>query len=122
VLAHGREDLLFQAVRNLVENALVHTPAGTAVQIEVEQPATIRVIDSGPGVPEDQRELIFRRFWRQDRRRSDGAGLGLAIVARIVEAHGGKVAVGSSPDGGAVFQLDLVPARPVGQVQVMERS
>lgn len=122
VLAHGREDLLFQAVRNLVENALVHTPLATAVRIEVARPATVRVIDSGPGVPEDLRQLIFRRFWRHDRRRSDGAGLGLAIVARIAEAHGGKVDVGSAADGGAVFRLDLVPFERVGQVQVMERS
>jgi signal transduction histidine kinase len=58
-------------------------------------------------VAPNERELIFRRFWRRDRSRSHGAGLGLAIVARIVEAHAGKIDVVNRPTGGAVFSLTL---------------
>jgi signal transduction histidine kinase len=97
-------EAVFNALRNLVENALTHAPAGTTVTVRVEAPATLRVEDRGPGVPPDQRERIFQRFWRADRRKS-GSGLGLAIVSQIMEAHGGRVEVGDRPGGGAVFSL-----------------
>ncbi len=72
--------------------------------------AVVRVIDEGPGVPESERELIFRRFWRRDRRRLGGAGLGLSIVRRVVEAHGGSISVTNRPEGGAVFSLSFPTA------------
>ena len=56
---------------------------------------------------DDDRELIFRRFWRQDRRRTGGAGLGLSIVQRIAEAHAGTIGVENRPSGGADFSLRL---------------
>jgi signal transduction histidine kinase len=103
----GNAGSLFQAVRNLADNAIRHTPPGCTVAIEVDRRGSVRVRDEGPGVPESERELIFRRFWRRDRRRPDSAGLGLSIVARVVEAHGGSITVTNGPVGGAVFALDF---------------
>jgi signal transduction histidine kinase len=101
-------------VRNLVENALVHTLPGTTVEIEVDPAGAIRVADRGPGVPLAEREQIFRRFWRRDRRRQGSSGLGLSIVARIAERHGATVSVGERAGGGAVFILafPIVVAAP----------
>ncbi len=101
---------LFQAVRNLVENAIAHAPSGSAVHIELDAEGVVRVLDRGPGVPADQRELLFRRFWRRRRTSSQagaGAGLGLSIVSRIAERHQGTVSVEDRPGGGAAFVLRL---------------
>jgi signal transduction histidine kinase len=106
----GNAGALFQAVRNLVENAVIHTAPGTTVEIAANDDGTIIVSDAGPGIPEERRELIFQRFWRGDRRRADSAGLGLAIVARIVSAHGGSIAIRDGAAGGAVFVVQLRPA------------
>jgi signal transduction histidine kinase len=107
VWVHGDSHILFQAIRNLIENALVHTPSGTTVEVKVEATGVIRVLDRGPGVPEADRKLVFQRFWRRDRSKSEGAGLGLSIVKRIVEAHGGEVAAEGRPGGGAAFVIRL---------------
>jgi signal transduction histidine kinase len=109
IWVEGNEEALFQALRNLAENALAHTPDGTTVELDLAETGAVTVLDSGPGVPEEIRPLIFRRFWRADRRRSEGGGLGLAIVARIAEAHGGTITVTDRPGGGAAFVLRLVP-------------
>lgn len=105
VLIRGNADVLGQAVRNLVENALAHTPVSTTVEIDVTGEPAISVKDEGPGVSEAERELIFRRFWRRDRRRAGSSGLGLSIVSRIAEAHGGNVSVTNRATGGAVFVI-----------------
>jgi signal transduction histidine kinase len=76
------------ALRNLVNNAVAHTPAGTSVEINLQDDGAVRVIDRGPGVPPAERELIFQRFWRGRDRSGPGAGLGLSIVKRFVEAYG----------------------------------
>jgi signal transduction histidine kinase len=110
VCIKGNAETLFQAIRNLAENALNHTPAGTTVEIEVSEDGAVRVLDSGPGVAEDERELIFRRFWRRERRRPGSAGLGLSIVSRIVEAHAGSIAVETRAAGGAIFSLRFARA------------
>jgi signal transduction histidine kinase len=113
VWVRGQHDFLFQAVRNLVENAIAHAPAGTAVGIEVRPGARVRVLDRGPGVAPELRELLFQRFWRRRRTASAvgaGAGLGLSIVSRIAESHAGAVAVEARPGGGAVFVLSLPSA------------
>ncbi|HVJ52557.1 MAG TPA: ATP-binding protein [Aliidongia sp.] len=111
IWVEGNAQALFRAVRNLAENALAHTPAGSTVELNLDVDGTIAVLDAGPGVPEEIRPMIFRRFWRADRRRTDGGGLGLAIVARIAEAHGGSVSVANRPSGGAIFTLRLTPTR-----------
>ena len=105
VRVNGSGEMIARAVRNLIENALNHSPAGQTVEIVVEKPGVVRVLDDGPGIKSDERELIFRRFWRRDRRRSGSAGLGLAIVKRIADAHGAIVKVENRAGGGAAFSL-----------------
>jgi signal transduction histidine kinase len=105
VRVRGNADTLGRAVRNLVENALVHTAPGSTVEISVGAAGTISVMDHGPGVPVTEREQIFRRFWRRDRRRPGSAGLGLSIVARIVGMHGATVSVEDRLGGGANFSI-----------------
>ena len=86
-----------QVVRNLLSNALRHTPAGGRIDVYVRSEGAeglVSVRDSGPGVPEEELERIFERFYRVDQARGrehGGAGLGLAIVRRLVELHGGRV-------------------------------
>jgi heavy metal sensor kinase len=106
-------DLIVQLLVNLVENAIAHTPCGGTVTIGCRAESTgvrIRVEDSGPGIPPDDRERIFDRFYRVDTGRDrsrGGAGLGLSICRAIVEAHGGTIAVGDSGLGGARFDVLL---------------
>ncbi|HEY4169042.1 MAG TPA: ATP-binding protein [Reyranella sp.] len=107
VWVHGHTEALFRAVRNLVENAIRHTPAGVSVEVEVTEDGIVRVLDDGPGVPAGDRESIFHRFWRRDRGKVDSRGLGLAIVARVAEAHDGSVSVDARPGGGSIFTLKL---------------
>lgn len=108
-LVNGSYDYLFRAVRNLVENAVEHTPAGTAVLIAVENPATLIVSDHGPGIPLAERDAIFQRFWQGRRDRGGGAGLGMAIISRTVAGHGGKIEVGDRDGGGARFTVTFPP-------------
>ena len=110
VWVHGNAEALFRAVRNLVENAIRHTPVGISIEVELTEDGIVRVSDDGPGVPEADREAIFRRFWRRDRGSTEGRGLGLAIVSRVAEAHDGSITVEDRPGGGAVFTLHLMPA------------
>jgi two-component system, OmpR family, sensor histidine kinase TctE len=105
VLVTGNAAAIADAVRNLVENALAHTAAGTEVIVEVGQEASLSVLDSGPGVPVDERPRIFDRFWRGKRVRTGGAGLGLAIVMEIARAHGASIAVSDRMPCGARFDL-----------------
>ncbi|HTQ32655.1 MAG TPA: HAMP domain-containing sensor histidine kinase [Stellaceae bacterium] len=107
VMVHGSPDMLARAVRNLVENALAHTRTGTTVEIAVDASGKLSVSDRGPGVPPADREHIFRRFWRRDRRRLGSTGLGLSIVAGIADRHRAEVSVADRPGGGAVFTLSF---------------
>jgi two-component system OmpR family sensor kinase len=75
--------------------------------------AVLEVIDSGPGIPEDQGKLVFDRFYRADQARSranGGSGLGLAITAAILEAHSGRIELLSTPGKGTRFRVLLAPA------------
>jgi signal transduction histidine kinase len=109
VWVRGHAEALFRAVRNLVDNAIRHTPGGGSIEVHVSADGVVRVIDDGPGVPEAERDSIFRRFWRRDRTQAESRGLGLAIVARVAETHDGSVTVDNLPDSGAVFTLRLRP-------------
>ena len=113
----GDERWLFQAVGNLLDNALKFTPAGGRIALEVSAArgmVSLAVSDSGPGIPEDSLDRIFERFYQTEasRNRADhaGAGLGLAIVAWIVNAHGGSIAASNGAGGGARFQFELPAA------------
>ncbi len=105
VLVKGNAEMIRRATRNLVENALHHTPQDTVIQIIVGADGSISVIDNGEGVPLADRKLVFQRFWRRSPRTAGGAGLGLSIVEKIVEAHRGSVAVEDAPGRGAKFTM-----------------
>ncbi len=115
----GDEARLRQVVTNLLVNALTHTPAGSPVEIAVGpvgERVRLEVRDHGRGIPAEDRPRVFERFFRKDpargRREQGGHGLGLAIVAAIVEAHGGRVGLDETPGGGATFIVDLPRSAP----------
>ena len=114
----GDEHQLHQVVANLLRNAVQHTPPGTPIEVEVaagDGAVTVAVRDHGEGLPPGAANHAFERFWRPQgsRSRADGgAGLGLAIVAAIAEAHGGRVAARDAPGGGAVFEVVLPELSP----------
>jgi two-component system, OmpR family, sensor kinase len=111
----GDEGRLRQAVDNLLDNARVHTPASSRVRMRLGSDADassvlLSVADEGPGLTSDVATRAFERFYRGDPSRSrsmGGAGLGLSIVAAIVEAHGGTVTVRSEEGAGATFEVRL---------------
>ena len=107
----GDPDRLTQVLRNLVRNAVAHTEPGDRVTVTSrprDSHLEICVSDSGPGIPSDQLEQIFERFYRLDRGRDRaGSGLGLAIARAIVEAHGGRIRAESVPGQGATFRIEL---------------
>ncbi len=110
IWAKGNADAIDDALRNLVENAVIHTPERTEVTVSVSADCEVAVADCGPGVPRLDRERIFERFWRGRAERCTGAGLGLAIVAQVANAHGGSIEVDDAPGQGAVFRFRLKPA------------
>ena len=110
VWVNGNPEMLSRAIRNLVENAINYAPPGTTVEIVVESNGMVRVLDEGPGIKEEERELIFQRFWRRDRRRTGNAGLGLSIVQRIADTHAATISVENRPTGGANFSLSFARA------------
>ena len=115
VVLDGDPAQLRQVLANLMRNALVHTPAGTPIEVSVEAVADVRVArlevrDHGPGLPAGDPAELFGRFWRADPGRGRGragAGLGLSIVAAIVAAHGGRAEAADAPGGGARFTVTL---------------
>lgn len=112
VVITGNGHAIADALRNLVENAVTHGPLGSEVTVATSAEASLSVADHGPGVAEADRERIFDRFWRGKSAAVHGAGLGLAIVAEIMKAHGGRVSVSPGPDGGAIFTLAFRPHVP----------
>jgi signal transduction histidine kinase len=105
VVVRGNAYAIDDALRNLVENAVAHAPPKTEVVVSTRLDGCIEVSDRGPGVPARDRDRIFERFWRGKAAPAHGAGLGLAIVAEIMKAHGGSAQVGAGPEGGAIFTL-----------------
>jgi signal transduction histidine kinase len=121
-----------QAVINLLDNAIKHSPNGQTITVLLEflnsdhasRPASaghhkslirISVQDNGPGIPAEEHEKIFERFYRlgsELRRETQGVGIGLSIVKHIVEAHGGRVLVQSTPGHGSQFTIELPVTSP----------
>jgi two-component system, OmpR family, sensor kinase len=112
----GDRDQLLRVVRNLVNNAAVHTEAGRPIRVHGFADAggaVVTVADGGPGLPPDQAAHVFERFWRADKARTrarGGTGLGLSIVAAIVRAHGGSVRFDSTVEGGSTVTVWLPAA------------
>lgn len=116
----GDPHQLRQVFANLMRNALVHTPAGTTIDVSVtahDTEVVVHVRDHGDGLPPGDPAALFERFWRAEggrERGRAGAGLGLAIVAGVVQAHGGRVAAANAPGGGACFTVVLPRAGAAG--------
>jgi two-component system, OmpR family, sensor histidine kinase CpxA len=134
----GSPSLLHSAIENVVRNAIRYTQEGTSVQVRLEQgaglqnmgqkkdgvggpEAVVRVTDSGPGVPEDELDKLFRPFYRIDDargRQTGGVGLGLAITDRAVRLHGGTIRVSNRPQGGLMVEIRL----PLSSAEVSDTS
>ncbi|MCG2577468.1 sensor histidine kinase N-terminal domain-containing protein [Dechloromonas sp. XY25] len=116
-LVVGNEVLLQELLANLLDNALRHTPVGGIVTVHcrsADGKAWLGVEDSGPGIPENERQRVGERFYRPAGQIGDGCGLGLAIVREIARQHHGELHIGTSEKlGGALLQVEL-PARTVG--------
>jgi signal transduction histidine kinase len=104
---YGDRDLLFEAIANLVDNAVKFTPQGGRVELSLLRSgseAVVRVCDSGPGIPVGESQLVTRRFYRSDKSRRDpGLGLGLSLVSAIAKLHGFSLKI--SPGPGCVAEL-----------------
>jgi signal transduction histidine kinase len=117
VPAPGDERRLAQVLRNFVQNALAHTPRGGTVTVRVARSgrsARASVEDAGAGIDAADLPLVFERFYRTDKSRAratGGAGLGLAIAKKFVEAHGGRIGATSAPGAGSTFWFEI-PGSP----------
>jgi two-component system sensor histidine kinase KdpD len=103
--------LVEQVLFNLLDNALKYSPAGTPISVSArieDGAAVVTVSDRGPGLPEEDRDRVFDKFYRGRREGQDGGvGLGLAICRGIVRAHGGEIGVADRPGGGVAFRFSL---------------
>jgi two-component system, OmpR family, sensor kinase len=112
----GDPDQLRQVLGNLMRNAFVHTPDGTPIEVTLQRidgAVRLEIRDHGPGLPTGDPDALFERFWRSEggrERGKGGAGLGLAIVAAIVDAHRGEVHAANAAGGGASFVVTLPAA------------
>jgi len=116
VMVRGERDAVATLIRNLVDNAVRYTREGGRVDVSVERSAgtpvraLLRVVDNGPGIPRQERERVFDRFYRKPGTRSPGSGLGLAIVKAIATAHGASVELGEGVDGQGLAVTITFPA------------
>ncbi len=108
-LVEGVPDRLGRAIGNVLDNAAAHSPTGDAVEVTLRG-GVLEVRDHGPGVPEEELDQLFDRFFRGLHGRArQGSGLGLAIVRQVIEAHGGTVGAANAPGGGLIVRLELAP-------------
>jgi two-component system OmpR family sensor kinase/two-component system sensor histidine kinase QseC len=111
----GDAQALGSLVRNLVDNAIKHGGSGVRIRVSIEQAGPVvrlRVDDSGPGIPRDERERAFDRFYRREGSGSEGSGLGLAIARAIASQHAGTVALDDAPLGGLRVAVTLPASAP----------
>ena len=99
----GDRDLVFQALANILDNAIKYTPAGGTIELSLTRGASgarVRIADSGPGIPESQRDRVLERFVRlESSRTTPGNGLGLSLVAAVAKLHGATVRLESAEPG-----------------------
>lgn len=107
----GEPTLLTELLSNLVDNALAHTPEGGNVVISVLPEGVLEVADDGPGIPAEERDRVFARFYRRDTNRP-GAGLGLAIVGEICRAHRASIVLDQSKSGGLLVRVRFATVDP----------
>jgi signal transduction histidine kinase len=119
LMVNGDRQYLIQMISNLIENAIKYSGAGQTIRVETssdkEGLASLRVVDNGPGISSEHLPHLFDRFYRADPARThdddssapSGSGLGLSIVAWIVEAHGGTINVNSRINSGTTFEVIL---------------
>lgn len=101
---------MFRIYRNLVDNALAHAPGTTPIEVSAGPGPRLSVRDHGPGILAADQTHLFERFWRKDSSSSDGAGLCLGIVKRLVDAHSGAIKVETPEGGGALFLVQFPTA------------
>ncbi|KAF2991519.1 HAMP domain-containing histidine kinase (plasmid) [Methylocystis sp. MJC1] len=118
VMVNGDRDLLFDAIANVVDNALKYGPDGGRVGVETREAMSggmICVVDNGPGIPEGERQNVFKRFYRLERSRaSQGNGLGLSLVSAVARLHGAVISL-SDNFPGLTVQLSFPPLRTEGE-------
>jgi two-component system OmpR family sensor kinase len=118
VFVRGDPDALRTLIRNLVDNAVRYTPVGGKVDVYVHEStpasgrsACVRIVDTGPGIPADERLRVFDRFYRPPGMSPPGSGLGMAIVKAIADAHGATISMDAGPGGrGLAVTVSLPPA------------
>jgi two-component system phosphate regulon sensor histidine kinase PhoR len=114
---HGDRDMLYQAVLNVVSNAVKYTPEGGQIRISTyldDSSVVVDVADTGYGIPPEDAGRVFEKFYRSrhSAKEAKGSGLGLALVKHVVEVvHGGRVAVESDVGKGSIFRLYLPAVR-----------
>ena len=111
ILYVGNEDLMGQIWQNIINNAIKFTPQGGIIKVNLfrgEMGVVIKIWDNGPQIPADKKEKIFEKFYQGDRSRAtEGNGLGLALVKRIVDLADGKISVDNPFEGGVEFMVEL---------------
>ena len=111
ILYVGNEDLMGQIWQNIVNNAIKFTPQNGKIKVNLFRSSTgivCKIWDNGPQIPADKKDKIFEKFYQGDRSRAtEGNGLGLALVKRIVDLADGKITVDNPFEGGVVFVIEL---------------
>lgn len=106
-------DKIWEAIYNIVDNAIKYTPEGGYVKLGLEltgKTVSVKITDNGPGIPDENKDKIFERFYRLDdsrARETGGTGLGLAIAKEAVVLHGGELYVENAPEGGSIFVINI---------------
>jgi len=109
-LAYLDESLIEQAIKNIVQNACIYTSMETSILISITRQhrfLKISIKDSGPGLPRHNPNIVFEKFYREDKKKTGGSGIGLTIVKAIIELHDGTVEADNHPDGGAIFTIKI---------------